>query len=178
MEEVMEEVMGGRLREMWKRKRDVAEELEEVGGTGKRDDENCFQKCKKIPRSLVRKGGEKEGMMRTLKGWMEEMKGRWEKMEERMEDKMNMIMGELENMRGRKEEWRKEKEGMERRIEKLEERWLESMSIKEREKGMEDLEERGRKGEDGGGKGIEESVRKMEWIWERKEREERKEIWW
>lgn len=80
-------------------------------------------------------------------------------MEERMEDKMNMIMGELENMRGREEEWRKEKEGMERRIEKLEERLLESMSIKEREKGMEDLEERGRRG-----KREVESVRKMEWI--------------
>lgn len=74
--EVMEGVMGGRLREMWKRKRDMTEELEEVGRTGKRDDENCFQKCKKTPRSPVRKGGEKEGMMTTLKGWMEEMKGR------------------------------------------------------------------------------------------------------
>lgn len=59
--EVMEGVMGGRLREMWKRKRDVAEELEEVGGTEKRDDENCFQKCKKTPRSPVRKGGRRKG---------------------------------------------------------------------------------------------------------------------
>lgn len=91
---------------------------------------------------------------------MEEMKGRWKKMEERIEDKMNMIMGELENMRGREEEWRKEKEGLERRIEKLEERWLESMSIKEREKGMEDLEERGRKGKKGGKREVEREWRK------------------
>lgn len=60
---------------------------------------------------------------------------------------MNMVMGELENMRGRKEEWRKE-----RRIEELEKKWEKSMSMsmKEREKGMEDLEKRIRKLKEGG----------------------------
>ncbi|XP_032690436.1 microfibrillar-associated protein 1-like [Odontomachus brunneus] len=100
-------------------------------------------------------------------------------MEERMEDRVNMIMGELESMRGREEEWRKEKEEMERRIEELERKWEGSMSIKGKGKGMEELEKRVKKLEEGGvkggeDKGVEERVRKMEWSWERMERQERK----
>lgn len=70
MEEVMEGVLGGgRIRErgrersgstgileMWKRKRAVAEGLEDVGGKEKRDNVICFQKSKKTSRSPIRKG--------------------------------------------------------------------------------------------------------------------------
>lgn len=67
MEEVMEGLLGGKIRERgrersgstgiletWKRKR--ADGLEDVGGKGKRDNVICFQKSKKTSRSPVRKG--------------------------------------------------------------------------------------------------------------------------
>lgn len=67
--EVMEGVLGGRIRErgrersgstgileMRKRKRAVAEGLEDVGGKGKRDNVICFQKSKKTSKSPIRKG--------------------------------------------------------------------------------------------------------------------------
>jgi len=127
--------------DMWKRKREMTEGVDESERGGGKED--YFKRSKKTMRTPPKEGGkEDEGeaisMMRVLREWMEDSS----KKRERMEGSLRGIVKELEKMRKKEEEWRVERRKLEKRIEELEKKWEKGLEIKEGTRGIENLEKR------------------------------------
>jgi len=71
---------------IWKRKRELEEEIKKGGEQKQREEEQIFQRSKKMPRLPGKKEGEgKEKIMEMMQVWMKEFKERWERIEINME---------------------------------------------------------------------------------------------
>ncbi|XP_017877439.1 golgin subfamily A member 6-like protein 22 [Ceratina calcarata] len=174
----------GDLTELWKRKRQMAEEEEQV----EQEEEWMFRKSKRVVRSPEGKvGGEGnvEELLREWREWRKETRKDMGELKERMAA-VGAEVGKLrEDMRRGEERWRKEKERMEERLGEAEgklrelegaRRRMEEMSKSvvnlEKERGREGGETKGGRSEVGWEEGMEKRLKETENKLEKKEKEE------